>query len=62
MGKVIVVSIGLPLIGAILISMFMAAITCFTEEQRSIYLVLMEGDDALAFTKHSSTMHSNRLI
>ncbi|WVZ12192.1 hypothetical protein V8G54_016722 [Vigna mungo] len=53
MAKVIAVSIGLPLMAVILISMFMAAITCLKEEERSIYLVLMEGD-ALAFTQQPS--------
>jgi len=67
MGKVIAASIALPVVAAILISMVLAAITCLIHEERSIYLVLMEGD-AHAFRQepsmdqHSSTMHINRFF
>ncbi|CAJ1941408.1 unnamed protein product [Sphenostylis stenocarpa] len=68
MAKVIVASMALPVVAGILISMLLAAaITCLVQEERHIYLVLMEGV-ALAFHEEasmdqlSSTLHPNREV
>ncbi|XP_061359333.1 subtilisin-like protease SBT2.4 [Gastrolobium bilobum] len=52
-------SIALPLLIIYIISIFVVSITCFQEE-RSLYLVLLEGD-AVAFHEGSWDEHSSRI-